>query len=739
MKNILLSLTLLLVVFPTVAQNYENRLYPLSENGKRYYVNIFGERITNAIYDDDWYGILENNDIGWIKVKKNDMYGIIDTQGREIVSCLYQNLYAVERNDTISNLLSCQKNNKYGIITIDNKKIVPFIYDDIQPFLLDNDIIMCRKNEKWGAINVYTGKTIIPFEYDEYNGCFENKLLSVRKEKGHNGYINTKGNVIIPLVHDKGFLFRDDGYTVLRNSSTGIWYSYDNKGKKVEIGKYEDVSLSQEKRIIVKKNGKYGFVNSTNGKCIVPCIYDKVYNFCEGRAIVSQASKGEGCAVINQEGKLLTDFSFGSYSRTYPHYEDGYFITYKTDTDKYGVIDRNGKVVIPFTYEHLGEFFTKDGYIEFREEESKDTYKYGVINKFNNIIIPASYDGLSIMNHTNLVCVRNQKKWGIINFENKTIQPLIYDDIESFYGKQWAKVKRDGKMGIIDRNGNIVVQCGESEPYLKIDQYFFTEKPSDIDDNIPLSNTKNNKTFAIIISNEKYIDEDVPDVSYSINDGKSFREYCTRTLGIPLKNIKLLENATFNQIRSGINGICDKANAFDGEASIIVYYSGHGMPNEKNGNAYLLPIDGSFKDYRTAIGIEDIYKQLGEINTKQTTVFLDACFSGTSRDGKNMLPEARGVIVKTKPAQPTGNTIIFSASQGDETSHPYKKKKHGMFTYFLLKKLQETKGQVSLGELGIYVSQQVRQHSIMEVGKSQSPTINVSNKLVNNWKSLTLK
>lgn len=104
-----------------------------------------------------------------------------------------------------------------------------------------------------------------------------------------------------------------------------------------------------------------------------------------------------------------------------------------------------------------------------------------------------------------------------------------------------------------------------------------------------------------------------------------------------------------------------------------------------------------------------------------------------------MLPEARGVIVKTKPAQPTGNTIIFSASQGDETSHPYKKKKHGMFTYFLLKKLQETKGQVSLGELGNYVRQQVRQHSIMEVGKSQSPTINVSNKLVNNWKSLTLK
>lgn len=163
------------------------------------------------------------------------------------------------------------------------------------------------------------------------------------------------------------------------------------------------------------------------------------------------------------------------------------------------------------------------------------------------------------------------------------------------------------------------------------------------------------------------------------------------------------------------------------------------VQTKKTENAYLLPIDGSFKDYRTAISIDDIYKQLGEINTKQTTVFLDACFSGTSRDGKNMLADTRGVVIKTKPAQPMGNTIVFSAAQGDETAHPYKKKKHGMFTYFLLKKIQETKGKVLLGELGTYVSQQVRQHSVQEVGKSQTPTIYISNNLSTNWKSITLK
>lgn len=86
-----------------------------------------------------------------------------------------------------------------------------------------------------------------------------------------------------------------------------------------------------------------------------------------------------------------------------------------------------------------------------------------------------------------------------------------------------------------------------------------------------------------------------------------------------------------------------------------------------------------------------------------------------------------------------GNTIVFSAAQGDETAHPYKKKKHGMFTYFLLKKLQETKGYVSLGDLGTYVNQLVRQNSVQEVGKSQTPTINISNKVSTNWKTLTLK
>jgi hypothetical protein len=69
-----------------------------------------------------------------------------------------------------------------------------------------------------------------------------------------------------------------------------------------------------------------------------------------------------------------------------------------------------------------------------------------------------------------------------------------------------------------------------------------------------------------------------------------------------------------------------------------------------------------------------------------------------------MMAAARGIAIRAKPGAPQGNMVVFSAAQGDETAYPNHEKGHGMFTYFLLKKLQETKGDVTLSELGEIVS-----------------------------------
>ena len=104
-----------------------------------------------------------------------------------------------------------------------------------------------------------------------------------------------------------------------------------------------------------------------------------------------------------------------------------------------------------------------------------------------------------------------------------------------------------------------------------------------------------------------------------------------------------------------------------------------------------------------------------------------------------MLASARGVAIKAKPSVPKGKMVIFSAAQGDETAYPLKDEKHGMFTYYILKKLRETKGDVPLQDLSDYVITQVKRKSIVANGKSQTPTVNASPALGNRWKQIKLR
>ena len=88
---------------------------------------------------------------------------------------------------------------------------------------------------------------------------------------------------------------------------------------------------------------------------------------------------------------------------------------------------------------------------------------------------------------------------------------------------------------------------------------------------------------------------------------------------------------------------------------------------------------------------------------------------------------------------PQGNMVVFSAAQGDETAYPNNEEKHGMFTYFLLKKLQESKGDVTLYELGEYIKTNVSQQSILLNGKSQTPCVTPSASLDASWREWKLR
>lgn len=259
---------------------------------------------------------------------------------------------------------------------------------------------------------------------------------------------------------------------------------------------------------------------------------------------------------------------------------------------------------------------------------------------------------------------------------------------------------------------------------------------SDVDLNIPQSASNNENTFAVIFANENYQEEEK--VEYALNDGEIFREYCLKVLGLPEDNVHIRKDATLNNIRAEVEWMQQVAEAYNGQARFIVFYAGHGIPDEKSATAYLLPVDGKGTMLTTGYSLADLYATLGKMPAERVTVFMDACFSGSKR-GDGMLASARGVAIKTKPQAPQGKMVVFSAAQGDETAYPLKDKEHGLFTYYLLKKLQETNGNVTYGELGKYLTEQVSRKSIVSNGKRQTPSIVSSSAITEAWQNMRLK
>ncbi|MDE6268350.1 MAG: caspase family protein [Muribaculaceae bacterium] len=259
------------------------------------------------------------------------------------------------------------------------------------------------------------------------------------------------------------------------------------------------------------------------------------------------------------------------------------------------------------------------------------------------------------------------------------------------------------------------------------------KKSSVIDTDIPAGSASRPNTFALIIANENY--SRTSPVPYAVSDGEVLRRYFNKTLGIPDKNILFATNATLNDIRYNLKRLSDVCHAFAGDADIIVYYAGHGVPDESSRDAYLLPVDGYPDDAASGMSLNELTNTLASLPSRHATLLLDACFSGAGREG-DMLAQARGVAIKARPADGKRRLVVFSASQGTETAHPYHDEGHGLFTFYLLKKLNESKGDVTLGELADYISTNVRRTSAVE-GKVQTPTVSASAEN-SDWKSTRL-
>lgn len=278
----------------------------------------------------------------------------------------------------------------------------------------------------------------------------------------------------------------------------------------------------------------------------------------------------------------------------------------------------------------------------------------------------------------------------------------------------------------------LVVQ-GEQFKETQIKKEYLT---SDVDRDVPVNYNTILNRYALVIGNEDYSSKQTNlssevDVAYARNDANSFKNYLTTTLEFENEHVTVLNDATSSEMNRELKILVQLAKN-DPKSEIVFYYAGHGLPDDDK-NPYLIPVDVStinLKEY--GLPLKELYSKLASSNAAKITVFLDACFSGGGRD--QGLLAARGMKINPKEETFTGNMVVFASSSGEERSLPYEEKQHGFFTYFLLKKLQETKGNATYGELSAYIKKEVSRSSIIKKRLQQTPNTNISPRVQEKWK-----
>lgn len=253
-----------------------------------------------------------------------------------------------------------------------------------------------------------------------------------------------------------------------------------------------------------------------------------------------------------------------------------------------------------------------------------------------------------------------------------------------------------------------------------------TRSVSDVDMDVPKlpPRADGKKRFALVISNEKY-DESMgmKDVPFARRDGQVVAQYFRDVLGVTVTEKTNLSSGLFGD---ALNNFRNQLAANPG-AEGYIYYAGHAVAGE-DGVARLLPTDVNTElatDY--GVNVAEYYKALGETDASRIVVFFDSCYSGGKKDDGS-----RGVGLAPAETRPAPNMVVLSASTAKQISQPYAEGSHGLFTYFLLMKLKETKGSVSVKELFRYVKENVERVSADKERyrlQTQTPTLLTGSKM----------
>lgn len=395
---------------------YDFNLAKAGQQGKFGFIGRNGIPKIPLIYRD----VTPFNEFGISQIKSDYYINFIDTTGR----LLLPNKYTGLLRDGANNLYALTADGKWHFYFPGEDSVRKEAFDEVFETYNAKGVIsffnhgsaLVKKDGQYALITIDL-EPIVPFgRYDEIK-LSTSEGFSIVSSEGKYGIVDSLGNEVLAVSNDSIELLR-----------------YSNR--KNEIILYS-----------VSNNGKFRLLNRY-AQDILGVAFDSIYF---QRYLNTLAFSGDKTYLLDGDLHILAD----EYS-DYQIYSEFYRVR---KGDLYGLINEKAEVVLPFIYE---DFKILNYSPNSMNGLVKGDNKFGMIGRDGKIIIPMEYDQiLTIENHNQLSgaryyhLVRKDGKWGALDRDNHILIPLEYnviskEDIESEYAHYF---KKNDKCGLITNQG----------------------------------------------------------------------------------------------------------------------------------------------------------------------------------------------------------------------------------------------------------------------------------------------
>lgn len=176
--------------------------------------------------------------------------------------------------------------------------------------------------------------------------------------------------------------------------------------------------------------------------------YDSIGSFYNGYAITKENGS---YGIIDYKGKKILDNKYQTLELD--SLTECYIAEYE---NSFGIITANGENKIPFIYSSLVRV-TIDYNKPFDYIIASTKGKYGIIDDNNNVIVPFQFDEIKSCTAKGFAAIKNDYygvcDWsGNVKLDFKYDYVCIFDDMSGNY-------RKNNKIGLIDSNFNLVTDC----------------------------------------------------------------------------------------------------------------------------------------------------------------------------------------------------------------------------------------------------------------------------------------